>query len=95
MMPFIEEDVLLHNVHAERSDQITAREVVPGKIKHKTRKSYNKKIGVFNIWLSEIHPDFYDIWAKSPMLPVLADIVAEFLPKISTVTMWREPRVDR
>ena len=86
MMPFIEEDVLEPNVHLERSDQITAREVVAGKIKHKTRKSYNKKIGVFNIWLSEIHPDFYDIGAKSPMLPVPADIVAEFLAKISTVT---------
>ena len=79
MMPFIEEDVLLHNVHAERSDQITAREVVAGKIKHETRKSYNKKIGVFNIWLGEFHPDFYDVGAKSQMLPVPADIVVDRL----------------
>ena len=69
MMPFIEEDVLEPNVPAERPDQITAREVVAGKIKHKTKKSCcDKKIGVLNIWLSEIHPDFYDIGAKSPML---------------------------
>ena len=72
-------NVLVPNVPAERPGQITAREVVAGKIKHETRKSYNKKIGVFNVWLGEFHPDFYDIGAKSQMLPVPADIVVDRL----------------
>ena len=63
-----------------------ARKIMEGKRRVCTRVMYRRKIEIFTTWIRANRPDAYDSENEKINLPLNADVIVEFMAKISIVS---------